>query len=133
MNTEKFADETHVGAAGELDLFDAVVRVELGGKGFGESLRTGPPRVNERAVNIKQNQSHHPVKLPESGVFREIFPDGTELQVLGALASRRRIERSIARTGRRDAGAPRKESTTVTGASFRIARFAAGAIMPAIS
>jgi hypothetical protein len=56
---EKFADETHVGAPGEPDFINAVAHFELRGEGFGESLRTGASRVNERAVNIKQNQSYH--------------------------------------------------------------------------
>jgi len=29
--------------------------------------------VNERAVNIKQNQSHHREKLPEYGIFTRYF------------------------------------------------------------
>jgi hypothetical protein len=49
--------------------------------------------VNERAVNIKQNQSHHSGRLPEFQVFRENYQDGTGLQILGALASRRRVVR----------------------------------------
>ena len=53
VKPEKFADEIHVGAPGELDFFDAVGRVELGGKGFGKSLRSGAARVNERAVNVE--------------------------------------------------------------------------------
>ena len=73
MIAEKFADEAHVGTPGELDFLDAVARVELGGEGLGEGLRTGPPCMNERAVNVKQNQSHHPERLPEFEMFREDF------------------------------------------------------------
>jgi hypothetical protein len=79
--------------------------------------------MNERAVNIKQNQSHHLEMLPESMSFREIFQDGCRIAGPGSAGV---PPAGGSGTGRRDAGAPRKQD-----ASFRIARFAAGAIMPA--
>jgi hypothetical protein len=35
--------------------------------------------VNERAVNIKQNEPHHPETLPESEDFRENIQDGCRI------------------------------------------------------
>jgi hypothetical protein len=74
VKAEKFADEIHIGASGEPDFINAIARVELRGEGSGKGLRPGAARVNERAVNIKQNEPHHPEKLPEFEVFRENFP-----------------------------------------------------------
>jgi hypothetical protein len=79
VKAEKFADKIHIGAPGEPDFINAVAHVELRGEGFGEGLRTGAARVNERAVNIKQNQSHHPDRLPELENFCENIQDGTGL------------------------------------------------------
>jgi len=62
---EKFADEADVGAPGELHFFQAVVGFEFGGKGLGESLRAGVARVDERAVNVEQNQFYHARKISE--------------------------------------------------------------------
>ncbi len=59
VNAEKFADQAHIGAPGELHLFRAVMEIEVPGKSLRERRRAGPARVNERAINIKQNQSHH--------------------------------------------------------------------------
>jgi hypothetical protein len=72
--------------------------------------------VNERAVNVKQNQPHHPKTMPESGVFRENFcrhgkpwerwrPAGESSHLMPG-------------AGRRDAGAPRKEISAVIGQGF---------------
>jgi hypothetical protein len=50
-----------------------MMEIEMPGKSLCERRRPGPARVNERAVNIKQNEPHHPEMLPESEVFRENF------------------------------------------------------------
>ena len=65
MDFEKFPDEADVGAAGELHLFRAVMKAEFRGKGFGEGLRAGVARVDERAVNVEQNQFYHARKISE--------------------------------------------------------------------
>ena len=58
--------------------------IELrGGRFWQKGLRTGAARVNERAVNVKQNQSYHPDRLPEFHMFREIFQ--AELGIITAL------------------------------------------------
>jgi hypothetical protein len=126
VKAEKFADQIHIGASGKPDFLNAVARVELRGEGPGKGLRTGPPRVNERAINIKQNEPHHPEKLPEFEVFRENFQDGCRMAVPGSAGVP--PAGGSQGTGRRDAGAPREQWA---GASFRIARFVTGAIMPA--
>ena len=65
MNFEKFADEADVGATGELHFFRAMMEAEFRGKGFGECLRAGMARVDERAVNVEQNQFYHACKISE--------------------------------------------------------------------
>jgi len=65
VHLEKFADEAHVGAPGELHFFRAVVQVEFRGERFFESLRSGMACVDERAVNVEQNQFHHARKISE--------------------------------------------------------------------
>src|SRR5271154_5374642 len=62
---EKFADEADIRASGKFHFFQAVVGFELGRKSFGESLRAGVARVNERAVNVEQNQFYHARKISE--------------------------------------------------------------------
>jgi hypothetical protein len=52
-----------------------MMEIEMPGKSLRERRRAGPARVNERAINIKQNQSYHPEKLPEFEIFREIFQE----------------------------------------------------------
>ena len=59
VDFEKFADKAHVGAPGEFYLFGAVMQVEFRRESFFESLRAGVTRVNERAVNVEQNEPHH--------------------------------------------------------------------------
>jgi hypothetical protein len=78
--------------------------------------------VNERAINIKQNQSHHPEKLPEFEVFRENFQDGCRIAVPGS-AGVPPVGGSQA-TGRRDAGAPRgyMERASVNQISLKTSR-----------
>ena len=41
------------------------MQVEFRGKSFAESLRTGMTRVDERAVNVEQNQFYHARKISE--------------------------------------------------------------------
>jgi hypothetical protein len=59
VNFEKFADEAHVRASGEFYFFDAVMKVEFGRECFGECLRAGVACVDERAVNVEQNEPNH--------------------------------------------------------------------------
>jgi hypothetical protein len=59
VDFEKFADEAEIGAPGELHFFRTVMEVEFRRKGFFESLRAGVARVDERAVNVEQNEFHH--------------------------------------------------------------------------
>jgi hypothetical protein len=73
VDAEKFAHQADISAPGEPHLFRAVMEIELFGKGLRECRRAGPARVNERAVDIKQNESHHPKNLPELEMFREVF------------------------------------------------------------
>jgi hypothetical protein len=50
--------------------------------------------MNERAVNIKQNQSYHLEMLPDPEYFREnIQAGGCRIAAPGVLASRRRVVR----------------------------------------
>jgi hypothetical protein len=49
------------------------MEVEMPGKSFRERRRASSARVNERAVNIKQNEPHHPDRLPEFEIFRENY------------------------------------------------------------
>ena len=73
VDAEKFADEADVGAAGELHFFRAVMQLEFRGKRFGKRLRAGVARVDERAVNVEQNQFHHARKISEHAESGEIF------------------------------------------------------------
>jgi len=109
-----------------LIFINAVARVELRGEGPGKGLRNGAARVNERAVNIKQKPVAPSGQAAEFEVFRENFQDGCRIAVPGSAGVPPAGGSQV--TGRRDAGAPREQWA---GASFRIARFVAGAIMPA--
>ena len=69
MDAEKFAHEADVGAPGELHLFQAMVKIEFRGEGFLESLRAGMARVDERAVNVEENEPNHAARtIPEPTV-----------------------------------------------------------------
>jgi hypothetical protein len=59
VDFEKFADEADVGSPGEFHFFRTVMEVEFRRKRFFESLRSGVARVDERAVNIEQNEPNH--------------------------------------------------------------------------
>ena len=59
VEAEKFAGEAEIGAAAKPDFFHAFRRLEFRGDGLAKRARAGAARVNERAVNIKQNESHH--------------------------------------------------------------------------
>ena len=65
VDAEEFADQADVGTAGEFYFFGAVMQLEFRGKGLGESLRAGVAGVDERAVNVEQNQFHHAQKISE--------------------------------------------------------------------
>jgi hypothetical protein len=52
------------------------MEIEMPGKCLRERRRACPARMNERAVNIKQNEPYHLETLPESEDFREIFQEG---------------------------------------------------------
>jgi len=56
---KKFADEVYIGAPGKLDPLNPVGEVEFRGEDAGKSLDASPARVNERAINVKEHQSHH--------------------------------------------------------------------------
>jgi hypothetical protein len=53
MDAEEFPDQSHVGAAGELHFFRAVMETEFVGKSAGKSLRARATGVDERAIDIK--------------------------------------------------------------------------------
>jgi len=59
VDAEKFAHEAHVRAPGELHLFRTVMEVELRGEGFGERPRARAAGVDQRAVNVKENEPDH--------------------------------------------------------------------------
>jgi hypothetical protein len=59
MKTKKFAHETHIGAAGEMDFFDAIRGVEFRGKRFRKRFYARTTSMDECAVNVEQNESHH--------------------------------------------------------------------------
>ena len=54
---EKLPHQRDIRAPGELDKFRAVGDAKFRGQGHGKRLHPGPARVNERAVNIKQDQA----------------------------------------------------------------------------
>jgi hypothetical protein len=124
VDAEKFTNQADIGAPGELHLFRAVMEIEMPGKSLRECRRSRPARMNKRAVNIKQNEPHHPETLPESEDFRENIQVSCRIADPGSAGVP--PAGGSPGTGRRDAGAPRKQRA----ASFRIARFAAGMIMP---
>jgi hypothetical protein len=62
VELEKFTDKAHVSAPGELHFFGAVMQVEFRRKRFSERLRSGVPRVDERAVNVEENEPDHAKK-----------------------------------------------------------------------
>lgn len=59
VQAKEFADEVDIGAPGELDPLDSVGQVEFRGEDAGKSLDAGAARVDQRAVNVEENQSHH--------------------------------------------------------------------------
>src|SRR5207342_127599 len=62
--TKKLPHQAEVRAAGELQALKVIARAKLGFENFLECLHAGAARVNERAVNVKQDQSYHgPHKL----------------------------------------------------------------------
>ena len=65
MQTEKFADEIHISASGEIDFFNAIGLIECRCERFGKGLHAGMARVNECAVYVKQNEPHHVQKVSE--------------------------------------------------------------------
>jgi serine O-acetyltransferase len=69
MPGEQLPRDAGVRAAGELHVLDGVSDFELGGEGELEGFDARAIRVNERAIDIKQNQSHH-LRRDLSGVAR---------------------------------------------------------------
>ena len=69
VQPKEFADEADIGASGEFHPLDAVTRAELGG----EHLRKRPDArasgVDERAINVEENESNH-VGAQASGTHR---------------------------------------------------------------
>jgi hypothetical protein len=59
VDFEKFADQAHIGAPGKLHLFRTMMKVEFGRERFGERLCSGVSGMNERAVNIEENEPNH--------------------------------------------------------------------------
>ena len=59
VKSEKFPDEIHIRAPGKIDFLDTVRCIELGCERFCEGSYAGMTRVNERAVDVEQNESHH--------------------------------------------------------------------------
>ena len=59
VEAEELAHEADIGAPGELQPLEPVHGIELGGKRLGKSLHPRAARVDQRAVNIKENQPHH--------------------------------------------------------------------------
>ena len=59
MIAEEFADQTGVRPPSELQAFEPVHRIEFRRKYFGKSLYSGAAGMDQRAVNIKQDQTHH--------------------------------------------------------------------------
>jgi hypothetical protein len=53
VDAEKLPDQPHIGAAGELHFFRAVMETEFVGKGAGKSFRARATGVDERAIDIK--------------------------------------------------------------------------------
>jgi hypothetical protein len=59
VNFKKFPHQAHVRATGKLHVFRPVMEIEFRGKSFGERLRARAARVDERAVNVEQNEPDH--------------------------------------------------------------------------
>jgi hypothetical protein len=59
MKAEQLAHEAHIGAAWKIDLFDAVMSVEFRGKRFRKRFYTRTAGMDERAVDVEQNEPHH--------------------------------------------------------------------------
>src|SRR5437016_8289058 len=68
---EKLARDSGVRASGELELLGAVGNVELRRESASERPHPGPSRVDECAVDIKQNKSNHAPRLNRRPVGRQ--------------------------------------------------------------
>ena len=70
VEAEELAYEAQVGAPGEFQPLKPVRRVELALKDPGKGLHPRAARVNQRAINVEQNQSYHAGK---SQIFSNWF------------------------------------------------------------
>ena len=66
MNPEEFTHQIHIRPPGKADFFNTIKCVELCGERLRKRLNTGAAGVNERAVNVEQNQFYHAVTISES-------------------------------------------------------------------
>ena len=64
---EKFAHQAHVGATGKLHFLRAVRDAEFRRKRFGKRLDAGAARVDERAVNVEENEFDHSTQSFDGG------------------------------------------------------------------
>ena len=67
VDLEKFAHQAHIRAPGKFHALRAMMQAEDVAERARKRHRTRPARVNERAVNIKENQPDHAArKIAES-------------------------------------------------------------------
>jgi hypothetical protein len=59
MLNEKFASQTGVRASGELQLARAIGNLEFSGESAGKRFDTRSAAVDERAVNVEQDEANH--------------------------------------------------------------------------
>ena len=87
VKPEKFAGEAGIGASAEPDFIHAFRHLEFRGNGFAKCARAGAARVNERAVNVEQNEPDHTAQKLNGNApgGNALFRDGGARVCVGAM------------------------------------------------